>query len=330
MDAATLPATTAPEGTACRSCGGPVIKWGRDAHGPRRFCKACRKSFSIVPPRPLGTMRLDMEKAVLCVSLLAEGSSIRSTERVSGVHRDTIMRLLRLAGAKSDTLLNRLVRNVEVKDVQADEIWSFVGMKEKTKAKLGKTDADLGDAYTFLAVERTSKLLLAHHVGRRTSEDASLFAAKLSGAVGAGRFQISTDGFDGYPAALESHFGGQIDYAMLIKSYSGEGMDSERRYSPPSIIATEKRVISGTPEESKVCTSHVERINLHVRMMSRRFTRLTTGFSKKRDNLRAAVSLFAASYNLTWSHRTLKGCTPAMAAGVCRKPWSMRELLTAA
>jgi hypothetical protein len=116
---------------------------------------------------------------------------------------------------------------------------------------------------------------------------------------------------------------------MLIKSYSGEGLDSERRYSPPSIIATEKRVISGTPDEAKVCTSHVERINLHVRMMSRRFTRLTTGFSKKRDNLRAAVALFVASYNFTWSHRTLKGCTPAMAAGIARKPWNVRELLAA-
>jgi hypothetical protein len=170
---------------------------------------------------------------------------------------------------------------------------------------------------------------LASHVGRRTSEDASIFAAKLSGAVDGGRFQISTDGFDGYPAALESHFGGQIDYAQLIKSYSGEGLDSERRYSPPSIIATEKRVVSGTPDEAKVCTSHVERINLHVRMMSRRFTRLTTGFSRKRDNLRAAVALFTASYNFTWCHRTLKGCTPAMAAGIARKPWDVRELLAA-
>ncbi|MFY9826843.1 MAG: transposase [Thermoanaerobaculia bacterium] len=330
MNAATLPTTTAPEGTACRSCGGRTIGWGRDRQGnARRRCKSCGVTVALAPVRPLGTMRLDMEKAVLCVSLLAEGSSIRSTERVSGVHRDTIMRLLRLVGAKSDALLSRLVRNVPVKDVQADELWCFVGMKEKTKVRKGETSPEIGDAYTFLAVERESKLLLAHHVGRRTSEDASLFAAKLFGAVDGGRFQISTDGFDGYPAALESHFGGQIDYAMLIKSYSGEGLDSERRYSPPQIIATEKRVISGNPEESKVCTSHVERINLHVRMMSRRFTRLTTGFSKKRDNLRAAVSLFVASYNLTWCHRTLKGCTPAMAAGIARKPWNVRELLVA-
>jgi transposase-like protein len=330
MNAAPIDPMTAPEGTACRSCGGRTIGWGKDRQGnARRRCKACGVTVALVPARPLGTMRLEMEKAVLCISLLSEGSSIRSTERISGVHRDTICRLLRLAGAKCETLLSRLVRNVPVKDVQADELWCFVAMKEKTKVLKAITDSEIGDAYTFLAIERDSKLLLASHVGRRTAQDANLFAAKLSGAVGAGRFQISTDGFDGYPAALEAHFGGQIDYAQLIKSYAGEGLDSERRYSPPQIIATEKRVISGSPAESQVCTSHVERINLHVRMMSRRFTRLTTGFSRKRDNLRAAVALFTASYNFTWSHRTLKGCTPAMAAGIARKPWNVRELLAA-
>jgi IS1 family transposase/transposase-like protein len=326
MDASNL----TPTAPACRTCGGPVIKWGKDQHGnQRRFCKACKVSFSIVPLRPLGAMRLSLEKATLCVSLLTEGASIRSTERVSGVHRDTICRLLLVVGGKCSDLLGRLIHAVPVQDVQCDELWSYVAMKEKTKFRKQITNPEIGDAYTFLAVERTSKLLLAHHVGRRTSEDANLFAAKLSTAVNGERFQVSTDGFDGYPAALEQHLGGQIDYAQLIKSYSGDGLDSERRYSPPQIIATEKRVVSGNPEESQVCTSHVERLNLHVRMMSRRFTRLTTGFSKKRDNLKAAVALFAASYNLCWSHRTLKGCTPAMAAGLVRKPWTVRDLLVA-
>jgi IS1 family transposase len=272
-------------------------------------------------------MRISLDDATLVLSLLTEGSSIRSAERVSGIHRDTICKLLRLAGEKCEALLGRLVRNVEAKDVQADEIWSYVRMKEKTKTRKGLADAELGDAYTFLAVERDSKLLLAHHVGRRTSEDAHMFAAKLSAAVGSDRFQISTDGLDAYPAALEQHLGGRIDYAQIIKTFSGEGLDSERRYSPPSIIATEKRVISGTPEESRICTSHVERVNLHVRMMSRRFTRLTTGFSKKRDALKSAVSLFVASYNLCWRHSALR-MSPAMHAGLTRKVWTVRELLT--
>lgn len=139
---------------------------------------------------------------------------------------------------------------------------------------------------------------------------------------------MSTDGFEAYPRAIETHFGARVDYAQIIKSYSGEGMDSERRSSPPSIIATEKRLISGNPAAEKVCTSHVERFNLHVRMMARRFTRLTTGFSRKRSNLCAAVALFVASYNFTWMHSTIR-CTPAMAAGIARKPWSVRELVTA-
>jgi hypothetical protein len=124
---------------------------------------------------------------------------------------------------------------------------------------------------------------------------------------------------------MEQHLGGRIDYAQIIKSFSGEGIDSERRYSPPSIIATEKRV-SGTPEESRICTSHVERVNLHVRMMSRRFTRFTTGFSKKRDALKAAVAVFVASYNLCWRHSALR-MSPAMHAGLTRKVWSVRDLL---
>lgn len=321
---------SAPD-TTSTACQHPkTIGWGKDRYGnPRRKRKDCGATYGIIPERPLGSMRLSLDKATLVVSLLTEGSSIRSAERVTGVHRDTICRLLRVVGGKCSDLLGRLVHSVQVADVQCDELWSFVAMKEKTKHRKQITDPEIGDAYTFLAVERTSKLLLAHHVGRRTSEDANVFAAKLSCAVSGERFQISTDGFDGYPGALEQHLGGQIDYAQLIKSYSGEGLDSERRYSPPQIIATEKRVISGTPEESKVCTSHVERLNLHVRMMSRRFTRLTTGFSRRRENLKAAVALFAASYNLCWSHRTLKGCTPAMAAGPVRKPWTVGDLLTA-
>lgn len=326
MDA-TTPTPTAP---ACRNCGGPTIGWGKDRlKNPRRHCRACRLTVSVVPPRPLGTMRLSLGKATLCVSLLTEGSSIRSTERVTGVHRDTICRLLLVVGGKCSDLLGRLINSVQVADVQCDELWSFVGMKERTKAKKQITDPEMGDAYTFLAVERTSKLLLAHHCGRRSAEDANIFAAKLSTAVNGDRFQISTDGYEPYIGALENSFGGQIDFAQIIKSFSGTGLDSERRYSPPSIIGMEKRAICGDPDEAKVCTSHVERLNLHVRMMSRRFTRLTTGFSKKRANLKAAVALFAASYNLCWSHRTLKGCTPAMAAGLVRKPWTVGDLLVA-
>jgi transposase-like protein/IS1 family transposase len=320
--------TTPAAVPSCPKCSSPTIGWGKDKAGnPRRKCKACDSTFGIIPPRPLGTMRLDMDRAVLCLSLLTEGSSIRSTERVSGVHRDTIMRLLRVAGRKCESLLNRIVRGVQVEDVQADELWCFVGCKEKTKKRKKLTDADLGDAYTFVGLERDSKLALAFHLGRRTSEDASLFSAKLAAAT-SGRFQLSTDGFNGYPAAVEEHFGGRVDYGQIVKVFGPDTLDSERRYSPPAIISAEKVLISGAPREERICTSHVERTNLHIRMQMRRFTRLTNAFSRKRENLRAALALHFAAYNLTWMHSSIR-MTPAMKAGIARKPWTVRDLLTA-
>ena len=267
-----------------------------------------------------------MEKATLCLSLLTEGTSIRSTERISGVHRDTVMRLLRVAGAKCEALLDRLVRDVEVEDVQADELWSFVGMKEKTKHRKHITDPEMGDAYTFVGIERTSKLVLAWHLGRRNTWDAHDFIEKLATAT-TGRFQLSTDGFNGYPNAVEFALGARVDFGQLIKTYSAETVDSERRYSPARIISAEKVAVSGSPDEARICTSHVERTNLHIRMQMRRFTRLTNAFSRKRENLRAALALHFAAYNFTWMHSSIR-MTPAMKAGIARKPWSVGDLLT--
>jgi transposase-like protein/IS1 family transposase len=317
-----------PNPTSCRSCGEPTIGWGKDKDGnPRRKCKACRSTFGIIPARPLGAMRLDMDRAVLCLSLLTEGSSIRSTERITGTHRDTICSLLRVAGAKCEAIMNRLVRGVQVADVQCDELWNFVGMKERTKKLKKNTDPEMGDVYTFTGIERNSKLLLGFHMGRRTSEDASIFMAKMDAAT-AGRFQISTDGFNGYPGAVEQHLGGRVDFGQLIKTYSAETVDSERRYSPARIISAEKVAVSGSPAEERICTSHVERSNLHIRMQMRRFTRLTNAFSRKRDNLRAALALHFAAYNFTWMHSGIR-MTPAMKAGIARKPWTVRDLLSA-
>jgi IS1 family transposase/transposase-like protein len=313
--------------TPCRFCGGPTLGWGKDRSGhARRFCKACKKSFGLIPERPLGMMRLSLEKATLCVSLLTEGSSIRSIERVSGVHRDTICKLLRVAGGKCDRLMNTIVRGVEVADVQADEIWSFVGKKEATKARQRDFNPETGDAYTWLAMEANSKLILTHHVGRRTSDDANIFMARVAAAT-SGEFQISTDSLAAYPQAVERHLGGRVDYAQIKKIFAG-GVDGEHRYSPPSIIGIEKTVISGNPDEARACTSHIERQNLDVRMRSRRFTRLTNAFSKKRENLEAAVSLWVAAQNFVHMNRSIR-MTPAMAAGLVRKPWTVGMLLAA-
>jgi IS1 family transposase len=296
--------------------------WSSDVCSSDLVCKA---TYGLIPERPLGRMRISLETATLCVSLLAEGSSIRSAERVTGVHRDTICRLLRVVGGKCDALLNRLVRNVEVKNVQADELWCYVAKKEATKAKQKDTNPETGDAYTWLAMERGSKLILTHHVGRRTSEDANIFMARVAAAT-SGEFQITTDSLGAYPQAVERHLGGRVDYAQIKKVFAG-GVDGEHRYSPPSIIATEKTAVFGNPDPKQVCTSHIERQNLDVRMRSRRFPRLTNAFSKKRENLKAAVSLWVAAQNFCHMNRTIR-MTPAMAAGIVRKPWTVGMLLT--
>ena len=151
--------------------------------------------------------------------------------------------------------------------------------------------------------------------------------AKVDGAT-AGRFQLTTDGFGPYPAAVEAHLGERVEYAVLQKNYGTDVREDNRWYSPPAIIGSEKRLLSGNPDEAKVCTSHVERQNLHMRMQLRRLTRLTTGFSKKWENLRAALTLHFWAYNFTWMHSTIR-CTPAMAAGIARMPLRVGDLLAA-
>ncbi|MCH7666879.1 MAG: IS1 family transposase [Acidobacteria bacterium] len=272
-------------------------------------------------------MRIKMDKVLLVLSLLVEGSAVRSIERVTGVHRDTILRLMVYIGERCERFIAEKIKGVPVKDVQADEIWGFVGMKEKTKVKKRIHDAQLGDAYTFVGIERDSKLVLAWHLGRRTALNTDAFMEKLERAT-SGRFQLTTDGFPAYPDAVNYHLGTRTDYAMLTKKYGHEDKN-ERRYSPPSIISTEKTYVHGDPNWDRVCTSHVERSNLTMRMHIRRLTRLTISFSRKWKNFRAALALYFAWYNFCRSHRSLSGCTPAMVAGLTRKPWSMAELLAA-
>ena len=174
----------------------------------------------------------------------------------------------------------------------------------------------------------TRKLVLAWHLGRRNGWDAHDFIVKLARAT-TGRFQLSTDGFSGYPAAVEYAFGARVDYAQVVKDFGNESGEEARRYAPPRLIGQEKIVISGEPEEDRVCTSHVERGNWTLRGHLRRFTRLSNGFSRKRANLRAALALYFAYYNFCRMHKSIR-MTPAMAAGIARKPWSLADLLTAA
>ena len=313
----------------CHNCRLKAKKHGKDRNGNQRWrCKPCRRTFSEPRVKPLGDMRLPLDKAILCLKMLCEGSSIRSISRITGVHKATILRLLVYVGEHCERFTAETIKNVRVGDVQCDEIWGFVGMKEKAKAKKRITDTQRGDAFTFVGIERDTKLVLAWHLGRRTVPHTDAFVEKLERAT-AGRFQISTDGFNAYPDCIGYHLGTRTDYATLVKHF-GYTLEEQRRYSPPHITATEATVIHGDPEPSRVCTSHVERSNLTMRMQIRRLTRLTNAFSKCWRNHKAALALYFAWYNFCRSHRTLKGCTPAMIAGITGKPWSMEDLLRAA
>src|SRR5436305_2594186 len=315
----------------CTACPSPsrTKKMGKDRKGNQRFrCLTCRKTFSERPERPLGAMHLPLDKALLCLHLLCEGNAVRSIERVVEVDKKTILKLLVQVGEGCERMLEETVKAVPVQDVQADEIWTYVRCKQGTQARKGITDPDAGDAYCYIGIERTSKLVLAWHLGRRNTWDAHDFIEKLSTAT-AGSFQLSTDAFNAYPDAVEYALGGRVDYGQVIKEFGNEGGEEGRRYAPPRLIGQEKIAVSGNPDEDRTCTSHVERGNWTLRGHLRRFTRLSNGFSRKKSNLRAALALYFGYYNFCRMHRSIR-MTPAMAAGIAKKPWSLAELLAAA
>lgn len=317
----------------CHNCQLKARKFGKHRNGLQRFrCNPCRRTFTEEHERPLENMRLPIDKALLCLQLLLEGNSVRSTERITGVEKKTILSLLVLAGEKCERLLNEKIKNVPVQDVQADEIWGFVGMKRKTfKSKLAADpliDSTLGDAWCFVALERNTKLVLAWHLGKRTVSHTVDFTEKLNEAT-TGNFQLTTDGFAGYPDAVAYSLGTRVDYSQLVNIYaaSSEGNMNERRYSPTKFLKAVATPVWGQPDEDRICTSHVERSNLTMRMQIRRLTRLTNAFSKKWSNLNAALALFFAHYNFCRIHKTLR-CTPAMAAGVTKTVWELGDLLS--
>jgi IS1 family transposase len=267
------------------------------------------------------------EKAILATRLLLEGNSIRSTERIVGLDRTTIARLLVLAGERCEKLLAETIQNVPVRDVEADETWGFVGMKERAKANLTNAADTLGDAYTYVAMERNSKLILAWHLGKRNRQDTLQFIVKLRRAT-EGKFQLTTDGWPSYPDAVERVFGSDIHYAQLVKVYAAS-RDGEQRYSPAEVVDVEVVPRAGMPDYERICTSHIERQNLTIRMQMRRLTRLTNAFSKKWENLKAAIALHFAYYNFCRLHSSLR-VTPAMEAGITDHVWSIAELISPA
>jgi transposase-like protein/IS1 family transposase len=308
----------------CHNCNSLCKRFGKHRNGLQRFrCNQCSKTFTEEHERPLDDMRLPLDRAVGILQLLLEGMSVRSVERVTGTHRDTILSLLVLAGERCQALMLAKIQNLSVKDVEVDEIWGYVGKKEGHKSD--DDGAEVGDAYCFVGMERSTKLILAHHLGKRTAKATDTFIGKLAYATSRDRYQLTSDGFSPYVSAVKMLLRDRVDFAQLIKVY-GTPRDGEQRYSPAEVVDSVPVEIMGRPVADRICTSHIERQNLSIRMGIRRMTRLTNAFSKKWENLEAAYALWFAFYNFCRVHKTLR-VTPAMEAGITNSAWTIGELL---
>jgi IS1 family transposase len=259
------------------------------------------------------------------VAALVEGNSIRATVRMTGVAKNTVVKLLLELGEACSKLHDETVRNVRSRRVQCDEIWSFVYAKAKNvTAEIAEKHADAGDVWTWTAIDADSKLIVSWFIGTRDAGAAYTFMQDVASRL-RNRVQLTTDGHKPYLAAVEDAFGADIDYAMLQKLY-GADPQAETRYSPAQCIGTRTAVITGEPNPKHLSTSYVERQNLTMRMSMRRFTRLTNGFSKKVENHAAALALYFVYYNFARVHQTLR-VTPAMEAGIADHAWSVSELV---
>jgi IS1 family transposase len=268
--------------------------------------------------------KLPMSKRVQILSMLCEGSSMRSISRVVDVSINTVSGLLVDAGKACAEHHDRAVRGVKSKRIQADEIWSFCYAKQKNVATAKAAPEEAGDVWTWTALDADSKLIVSYLIGGRDADYANEFIQDVAGRL-ANRVQLTTDGHKPYLEAVEGAFGADVDYAMLIKHY-GEPVGALGRYSPGECIGTELRRVEGRPDIKHVSTSYSERQNLTMRMSMRRFTRLTNAFSKKAENHAYMVALYTTWYNFVRQHKTLR-CSPAMAAGLSTTLWSMADVV---
>jgi IS1 family transposase len=267
---------------------------------------------------------LSTAKRVQIVSALVEGCGIRATARMAGVSKDTVMKLWVEIGEACSSFQNETLQNLTCNRLEVDEIWSFVHAKAKNvpAAKVG--EFGFGDVWTFTAIDADTKLMPSYLVGSRDAGCATEFMQDLASRL-VNRVQLTTDGHKMYLSAVEEAFQGSVDFAQLVKVY-GANPEGEKRYSPAECIGCERIGVTGKPDPKLVSTSYVERANLTIRMSVRRFTRLTNAFSKKLRNHAAAFGLFSAHYNFCRIHKTLR-VTPAMAAGVTGRVWSIEDLV---
>jgi IS1 family transposase len=269
--------------------------------------------------------KLDPIKQAQVVSALVEGCSIRATVRMTGVAKNTIVKLLVELGAACSDYLNEHLVNLNCQRVQIDEIWSFCYAKAKNVTpEIKEKNPFAGDVWTWVAIDADTKLIPSWIVGPRDGVTARIFVNDLARRL-ANRIQLTSDGLSVYLAAVEKAFHGEVDYAMLQKIYN-DTSEGQKRYSPAECIGCERKVIDGYPDPAHVSTSYIERQNLTMRMSMRRFTRLTNGFSKKIENHVAMVALHVFHYNYVRIHQTLR-VTPAMEAGISDHVWSIAELI---
>ena len=274
----------------------------------------------------MGMNKLAHTKRVQILAMLCEGSSMRSISRVADVSINTVSKLLVEAGEACLALHDDTVRNVPASRIQCDEIWSFCYAKAKNVATAKSAPDGAGDVWTWTAIDADTKLMVSYFVGDRSGESAMILMDDLRSRL-SNRVQLTTDGHKAYLEAVEGAFGGDVDYAQLVKIYGSQGGNSpEKRYSPAECNGIRKHRVEGNPDIAHVSTSHVERMNLSIRMQNRRFTRLTNGFSKKLDNHIHALALYFAFYNFCRIHKTLK-VTPAMAAGITDRLWSLDDII---
>jgi IS1 family transposase len=272
----------------------------------------------------MGMNKLSLAKRVLILNMLVEGSSMRSISRIADVSINTVTKMLVDAGEACAKFHDENVRGVNASRVQCDEIWSFVYSKEKNVETAKAAPHGAGDAWTWTALDADSKLIVSYFVGDRSGQSAIALMDDLRSRV-EGRMQITTDGHRAYLEAVEGAFGGDVDYAQLIKLYGASSDAMKGRYSPADCIGIRKESIEGDPDMKHVSTSYVERQNLNMRMGMRRFTRLTNAFSKKLDNHIHTLALYFVFYNFVRIHKTLK-MSPAMAAGIADTLWSMEDI----
>ena len=269
--------------------------------------------------------KLTLAKRTQILAMLCEGSSMRSISRVADVSINTVSKLLVEAGEACLKLHDETVRNVKASRIQCDEIWSFCHAKQKNVPTAKAAPEGAGDVWTWTAIDADTKLIVSYLVGNRSSVCAIELMDDLRFRL-ANRVQLTTDGHKAYLEAVEGAFGGDVDYAQLVKLYDAVPENAKGKYSPAECTGIQKTRIEGNPDMKHVSTSYVERQNLTMRMSMRRFTRLTNGFSKKLENHVHALALYFAFYNFCRIHKTLR-VTPAMEAGITDRLWSLEDIV---